>query len=221
MKLPWKNDSTADAAPAGAADAADESAGDGRTIKGGAYTPGKGRPTPKRKPAKRQAAPPPQTRAEARARRKQLKQSMTKEEKRAAAAERRKQANERREAMMSGDERALLPRDKGPVRRMARNIVDARINLGTLFMPFAIVVLVSMLVAPNLGIILQIVMMAFLLLLIIDSVILGRIVNKKVRARYPDTTDGGFGLGFYAATRAVQMRRLRQPRPQVSRGDAV
>lgn len=50
---------------------------------------------------------------------------MTKEE-RKPAKERRAALNTRRERMLDGDEAYLLPRDKGPVRRYARDIVDSR-----------------------------------------------------------------------------------------------
>ena len=37
----------------------------------------------------------------------------------------------------------------------------------------------------------------------------------------PDTTDTGFRLGWYCFTRAMQLRMMRAPRPQVKPGDKV
>lgn len=227
VKLPWQKDAD-DAAPStsdvslrkGSAASSDST----ETSKGSAYTAGKGRPTPKRRDAqnKRTAplAPPPTTRAEARARRKELKASQTKEQRREANVERRAQRLQQRERMMAGDEKFLMPRDKGPVRRFARDVVDSRRNFAGLFMPFAIVLIVVMFI-PALAAYSTLVMLAFVLFLAFDGIILGRLVNKRVRERYPDATDTGFRLGWYALTRAMQLRPMRAPKPQVSAGDKV
>jgi hypothetical protein len=46
-------------------------------------------------------------------------------------------------------------------------------------------------------------------------------VNSGVDAKFPDNTESGWKLGFYAASRASQLRRMRAPRPQVERGAKV
>ena len=61
----------------------------------------------------------------------------------------------------------------------------------------------------------------FVVMVVIDCVYVGRLVNKRAAQRYPESTDGGFKLGWYAASRTLQMRRLRVPKPQVERGEAV
>ncbi len=232
MKLPWKKDES----PAESGDdsvslakeneSTDTSAEETSTTKKGSkYTPGKGRPTPKRREAENRrrgpVAPPPTTRAEARARRKELKSTLSKEEKKALAAERRAKRLEQRERMMEGDEAFLMPRDKGPVRRYARDIVDSRRNFAGLFMPFAIVLIVLMFLVPQLAAITNLLLLAFVVLMAIDGIILGRIVNRRVAERFPDTADGGFKLGWYSFTRAMQLRKMRAPRPMVSHGDEV
>ena len=55
----------------------------------------------------------------------------------------------------------------------------------------------------------------------IDGLLLGRRVNRLVDEKFPDNTESGWKLGFYAASRASQLRRMRAPRPQVNRGDKV
>ncbi|UAK39613.1 DUF3043 domain-containing protein [Gordonia bronchialis] len=228
MKLPWKSDTggrddSDDATTGEVVDTtgADDSAG---SVKGGSYTPGKGKPTPKRREqqARRRGpvAPPPTTRAEARARRKELKATETKVDRKQRNAERREQRLEQRERMMAGDERYLMPRDKGQVRKFTRDIVDSRRNFAGLFMPFAIVLIVVMFI-PNLAYLSTPVLLVFVIFMAIDAVILGRLVNRKVRERFPDSSDGGFKLGWYAFTRAMQMRKMRAPSPQVSPGDEV
>ena len=59
------------------------------------------------------------------------------------------------------------------------------------------------------------------LIMVIDGFILGRKVNRLADAKFPDNTESGWKLGFYAASRASQLRRMRAPRPQVDRGTKV
>ncbi|WP_238847448.1 DUF3043 domain-containing protein [Nocardia arthritidis] len=201
----------------------DDDSAAGSTRRTTTVTPGKGRPTPKRREAqgKRRGpvAPAPMTAKEARARRKAVRG--TREERKAASAERRAAAQDRRARMLAGEDKYLLPRDQGPVRAYVRDLVDARRNLVGLFMPMALVLILSMFVAPALQTIVTLAMLVMMLFMIIEGVILGRIVNNRVRERYPDTTDAGFGLGWYAFVRASQIRKMRAPKPRVSPGEAV
>lgn len=186
-------------------------------------TPGKGRPTPKRREAegKRRGpvAPAPMTAKEARARRKAAKGS--KEDRKAAAADRRAAVQDRRARMLAGEDKYLLPRDQGPVRAYVRDLVDARRNLVGLFMPMALVLIMSMFVAPGLQTIVTLAMLVMMVFMIIEGFVLGKIVNNRVIERYPDTTDTGFKLGWYAFVRASQIRKMRAPKPRVGPGDAV
>ena len=223
MKLPWKSDAKSTDAAVDEAPATDAPA-ENSEPKNGSSTPGKGRPTPKRRDAESRrrgpVTPPPTTRAEARARKKALKASMSKEDRKALNEERRQARQDQREKMMDGDEKYLMPRDKGPVRRMARDIVDSRRNFAGLFMPFAIFLIVAIMV-PRLAVIANLVLLVFVLFMALDSYFLGRMVNKRVRERYPDTAESRFRLGWYAFTRAMQLRVMRAPRPQTKPGDKV
>ncbi|QUH01208.1 DUF3043 domain-containing protein [Saccharopolyspora erythraea] len=180
----------------------------------GARTPGKGRPTPKRREAegKRRGPvpPPPKTQREA------MKRA------RGSKDERRKAAAERRKRMMEGDDRYLMPRDRGPVRAYVRDIVDTRRHLMGLFMPLVLVVFATTLV-QNL-VVQQYATLACLVLLLtmaFEGTVLGRQVNRRVRAKYPDAKDRPFSLGWYAFTRAMQIRKLRMPRPRYTPKDAA
>jgi len=190
----------------------------------GATAP-KGRPTPKRDQGKRgPVAPAPMTSSEARRRRKELGgPKLSREERKAERLSRRADMSERREKMMSGEDAYLLPRDKGPVRRFARDMVDSRRNLLGLFMPAALGLIFIMLAVPSLTVqrLLSPAMLVLVLIMVIDGFILGRKVNKLVDQKFPDNTESGWKLGFYAASRASQLRRMRAPRPQVNRGDKV
>ena len=187
----------------------------------------KGRPTPKRTQTARKrgpVAPAPMTAAEARRRRKELgRGKLTREERKAERISRRADAADRREKMMAGEDAYLLPRDKGPVRRFARNVVDSRRNVLGLFMPAALGLIFVMLAVPSVEVqrLLSPAMLVLVLVMVIDGFILGRKVNRLVDAKFPNNTEGGWKLGFYAASRASQLRRMRAPRPQVNRGDKV
>ena len=186
----------------------------------------KGRPTPKRSEATRKrgpVAPAPMTAAEARKRRKEARTKLSKQERKAEKLTRRADMAERREKMMAGDDAYLLPRDKGPVRRYVRDIVDSRRNVLGLFMPAALALIFVMLSVPSVQVqqLVSPAMLVLVLIMVIDGFILGRKANKLVDAKFPENTESGWKLGFYAASRASQLRRMRAPRPQVDRGASV
>jgi hypothetical protein len=141
---------------------------------------------------------------------------------RGSKVERRQEAAKRRERMLAGDEKYLLPRDRGPVKAYARNVVDSRRNIAGLFMPLALlVVLVILIPSPAVQQYVSLLSMAMLLMMIAEGVLLGRIINRGVRTRFPDAKVSPVSLGLYALTRATQLRRLRVPKPRVGRGDAI
>lgn len=178
---------------------------------------GKGRPTPKRRDAQARrrgpVAPPPRTQREAYKRSRDSAPSK---------GERRSLRAVQRERMAAGDERYLLPRDRGPVRAYVRDLVDSRRNLMGLFMPLAVVVLLAV-VAPVRGLqqYASVLCMAMLLAMVVEGVLLGRMIAKRVRRKYPDESAGGLSIGWYAFTRASQIRKLRMPKPRVRPGDTV
>jgi DUF3043 family protein len=187
----------------------------------------KGKPTPKRSEASRKrgpVAPAPMTTAEARRRRKEIgAPKLSRDERKAERLTRRADMSERREKMMAGEDAYLLPRDKGPVRRFVRDIVDSRRNVLGLFMPAALGLIFVMLAMPfpQLQQAISFAMPVLLLIMAIDGVIVGRKANRLVDEKFPDNTESGWKLGLYAASRASQLRRMRAPRPQVNRGDKV
>ncbi|ORA09751.1 hypothetical protein BST16_23980 [Mycobacterium asiaticum DSM 44297] len=192
--------------------------------RGSRKTGPKGRPTPKRSEAqgrKGPVAPAPMTAAEARARRKAMRTKISREERRAERTASRARMTESRERMMAGDEAYLLPRDRGPVRRYVRDIVDARRNVLGLFMPSALFLLAAMFAVPQLQFYMSPAMLLLMVLMTIDGFVLGRKVGKLVDAKFPKNTESHWKLGLYAAGRASQMRRMRAPRPQVERGASV
>lgn len=220
------SDDVAADAPADMPDDVDR-IGSAGSVAGPRTTAPKGRPTPKRSQAGKSVrrgpvAPAPMTAAEARARRKSLaRPKLSREERRAESAVRRAQSNERRDKMMAGDEDYLLPRDKGPVRRFVRDVVDSRRNVLGLFLPSTMALLFSMFAVPQLQFYMSPAMLVLLAGMALDAVLLGRKVGNLVDEHFPGNTESRWKLGRYAVSRASQLRRMRAPKPQVSRGSRV
>ena len=179
---------------------------------GGASTtaaPGKkGRPTPTRKEAE----------AAARAR---AKVPRTRKEQAAAARAARAESSARvRAGMKSGEERFLLPRDKGPVRRFLRDFVDSRFSFIDVIIP---VLLVTMVLSysgnPTLAGIGSTVLMLTVLLVIIDMVQLRFRVRRELGRRFPEESTKG--TTWYAISRAMQMKFMRMPKAQVKIGQKL
>ena len=170
---------------------------------------GKGRPTPKRSEAQGRRPgpppPPPTTRKEAY---KRLREQQ--------AATR---TNARR-AALAGDQNYLPARDRGPVRKLVRDIVDSRRNVGGLFLAVAAVALVGTIFpVPAVQAYATFVLFSYFLLLIADSVVLGRRIKRTVAERFPDQPQRG--VTWYGISRATMVRRWRFPKPEVAVGTAV
>jgi hypothetical protein len=174
---------------------------------------GKGRPTPKRSEAQGRRAgpppPPPTTRKEAYKRMRQT-QASRRVESRAGAAR--------------GDDNYLPARDRGPVRKLVRDVVDSRRNVGSFFLVIAAVALVGT-IAPSPAIknYSTIVLLGFFLVMIADSVVLGRRIKRKVAERFPNEPQAKRtrGLVWYGISRSTMIRRWRFPKPEVPLGPAV
>ena len=159
------------------------------------------------------APPPPRTQRES--------QKLAKQN-RASREERRKERVAARGRMLAGDDRALPRRERGQVKAHMRDLIDSRRHLMGLFMPLAIIIFVSLLVPyPAVQNLLTVFSMGLLVAMFLEGALLGRQVTKKVRERFPQETIGAVSTGFYAFTRASQLRRLRVPKPRVKYGDPV
>src|SRR5690625_5556217 len=77
--------------------------------------------------------------------------------------------SQRRERMLAGDEAALLERDRGPVRRYVRDIVDSRYNLLGLFMPVALGLMFIMMALPQIQLYISPAMMLLMVLMALRS----------------------------------------------------
>lgn len=166
---------------------------------------GKGRPTPKRRESethRRQRAAAPRDRKEA--------ARQTRERARSERAR-------NREALMSGDERYLPKRDRGPVRRFTRDFVDARLSAGELFFPVAIAFLLLTLInIPAVKTVVGFAWFLMIILIVTDSIVLAVRLRSQLRRRFPD--ESRQGTTPYALLRSMQFRRWRMPKPRVKAG---
>ncbi|MBB0232154.1 DUF3043 domain-containing protein [Streptomyces calidiresistens] len=165
----------------------------------------KGRPTPKRSEAealRKASARPPTDRREA-ARR--------------AREARRKALEKQREALVTGREEFLPYRDRGPVRRFARDFVDTRWHVAEYFLIYAIIILVLSMV-PGQQPFALLLWMGIILAMIVDWIALRFRLKRALNERFPNESHKG--AYPYALMRTLQVRRLRLPKPQVKRGEA-
>ena len=150
--------------------------------------------------------------------------------------DRRKRGEQRlaaRAGLEAGDERYLPLRDKGPQKRMVRDIVDARFTVGEFMIPlmFAVIIMTFIpdynavdadgkvtSIAATLQLTVLIALYGFFLVAFVDAVILGRTVVKKLQAKFGEVEKG---VKWYAGVRAFQFRPLRVPKARVARGDVI
>lgn len=166
---------------------------------------GKGRPTPKRTAAqaRRQGPPPPPP--------------TTRKEAYKRMRENRAGGGSTRVTAARGEDGALPARDRGPARRLVRDVVDSRRNAGSFFLVVAALVLVGYFI-PNPAVqgYTVYVWFAFFLVIMADSVLLGRRIKRVLAARLPDHPESTRTLIWYGISRATMIRRWRFPKPAVA-----
>lgn len=174
---------------------------------GSSPSTGKGRPTPKRSEAQRRRGgpvpPPPTTRKEA-----------AKRAREQAVLARRSV----REGTARGDEDRMVARDRGPVRALVRDVVDARRNVGVLLLPLAVLLVLAQLVGND-----RVTSVALLLWLtgvlamVADVVVTTLAIRRAVRAAHPD--EGRMVRHVsYGLLRSTVFRRFRLPPARTSPG---
>lgn len=136
--------------------------------------------------------------------------------------DRRRERAEALQGMRQGDERYLMARDRGPERRLVRDIVDSRRNIGSYFILGALIVLVGSITKISIVVLVSNILWFLLaFLMVVDSVLIARRVKKLVRERFPKTDQRMGSLQLYGIMRALQFRRFRTPNPHVKPGDKV
>lgn len=168
----------------------------------------KGRPTPTRKEAEAAA------KARAKVPRTRKEQMLAQ---RGAKSESSKVV---RAGMKAGDERYMLARDKGPVRRFIRDYVDSRFSFVELMVPLLIVTLLlgysgnTYLVGVG-----NTVLLGTVLLVAFDILLMRFRLRRELARRFPDEPTKG--TTYYAIMRALQMKFMRMPKAQVKIGQTL
>jgi hypothetical protein len=107
------------------------------------------------------------------------------------------------------------------VRRLVRDLVDSRRNMGWLLLPVAAFALIAngvkdpAVVEVSFGL-----WTATLLAVAIDLVLLGRLLTRRLRADFPAEAKLGKHVR-YGLLRSTTIRRFRVPKPRVQRGQRV
>ncbi|MDO4664695.1 MAG: DUF3043 domain-containing protein [Actinomycetaceae bacterium] len=171
-------------------------------------------PTPKRKDA------------QARNRRPLVtgRKKLSKEEK-AQQRKKRDQIYQKQRLAMEGKapERYLPLKDQGIIRRKTRDIIDSRWTLSEWMLPIMFFSLVPSMVIPRnsawaYGPI--IVVYGMMLLALLEIILTNRYIRRRLREDFP-TREIPSGQGFYVSSRMLMIRRWRQPKAMVRRGEKI
>ena len=149
------------------------------------------------------------------------KRPLVPDDRRLAAKQARAKSSEARDrariGMAAGDDKYMPVRERGPQKRFARDYVDARFNVGEFMIPVMfIVIILTVIPDPLLQTYGIFALWAFFLVAVIDCVILGFILTHKVENKFGKSKADK--VRWYAAMRALQLRPMRLPKPQVKRG---
>jgi Protein of unknown function (DUF3043) len=171
----------------------------------------KGRPTPKRSEAERgRRQPITGSRAGSRA----PAAPRTPEDKARARTDRARKYD----AMKRGESWALNPRDRGPVKALARDYIDSKRRVSEYYMYILVVLLAAVFlrnkteqqyISP--------LVLVLVVVILIDAQLIRRTLRKLVSERLPGESTRG--LTVYAVMRALQIRRFRMPAPRIRPGE--
>jgi hypothetical protein len=120
-----------------------------------------------------------------------------------------------RQALRTGDARHYPARDQGEARAFVRDYVDGRMRLLELLMPLVILCWATLLLRnTSIYIYSSFAMEVVVVLGVVLGVLLSTRVKRAVREQFGEADVRG--TGFYAFSRAVMPRPLRQPKPRLT-----
>jgi hypothetical protein len=139
---------------------------------------------------------------------------MTPDDKARARSER----DRRMTAMKRGEEWALSPRDRGPIKKLARDYVDSHRRPSEYYM-YVLVLLLVALLSRNavLNTYVSPLVLVLIVIVAVDGYLIRRAINRLAAERYPGESTRG--ITTYAVMRALQIRRFRMPAPRLKPGD--
>jgi Protein of unknown function (DUF3043) len=168
----------------------------------------KGRPTPKRSAAEKNRRGPYSAPTD--------RKSAAPRSKERARADR----NSRMAAMRRGEDWALPRKDQGPVKALARDVVDSRRGISEYYL-YGIVVLIAALFIPGLrkNFVVDYVILIILFVIVTEGWFVSNRVIRLAKERYPGQAIRG--VRMYTALRGTQIRKMRVPAPRVTRGTKI
>lgn len=133
-----------------------------------------------------------------------------------ARAQMQLQRDKARIGLANGDEKYLPARDRGPQKRYVRDYVDARFSIGEMLLPFLFVVIIATIIpSQEIVAILYIIVYGFIFVALADVIVMGFLLKRRLAEKFG--ADRVEKFRFYAAMRALQLRMMRLPKPQVKR----
>ena len=167
----------------------------------------KGRPTPKRSEAERR-------------RRQPITGSSANRSSGRAGGGTKADRSSKYQAMKRGEEWALQPKDKGPVKALARDYVDSKRRVSEFYM-YVLILLVLALFARTSAVqtYSQYVILALVVAVVIEGILIRRGLHRLIAERLPGQSTRG--VTMYAIMRTLQIRKLRMPAPRVRPGDKI
>jgi hypothetical protein len=169
---------------------------------------GKGRPTPKRSEAERNRYTP-ITGVRSRA-----------GSGKSGSAGSRTERARRYDAMKRGEDWALNVRDRGPVKKLARDYVDSKRRISEYYLYVMIVMLVALLSRnATLSVFIFPLLLVLIAAVAVDAFFIRRGIRRLAAERLP--SEPTTGLTWYALMRSMQIRRMRVPQPLVKPGDKI
>jgi Protein of unknown function (DUF3043) len=131
----------------------------------------------------------------------------------------RAQRERARVGMANGEEKYLPVRDRGAQKRFVRDVVDSRWGFAELTIPILILLVIVGYFDASLAVYVNIGLWVLVLLIAIDVIALHFRLRKLLAEKFG--ADRVEKRGLYHATRAIQLRVMRLPKPQVKRGESI
>ncbi len=132
-----------------------------------------------------------------------------------------------RQASRDARLKAMGEVDAAPARSLARDFIDSRWTIAEFLMPMLLVTILITLIGQQIWgtsqtsfLVMQITIFAaygMLALTVIEIIINWQRFKRRLRTKYPNET--AKGLLFYFVNRSISVRRMRNPRPVVERGE--
>jgi len=122
------------------------------------------------------------------------------------------------EARKRGEEWALQPKDRGPVKALARDYVDSRRRVGEYYMWVLLALVIIMFArVPAVQEFSTPVILVLVVVVVAEGLMMRRDLHRLVAERFPGESTRG--VTWYAVMRSLQIRKLRVPAPRIRPGD--